>query len=39
MLNEKSIEAQVKVACDEYKRFFGRAPRGIWIPECASQKA
>src|SRR5574344_1462168 len=35
MINEKSIEAQVKVACSEYKRFFGRDPRGIWLPECA----
>jgi 1,4-alpha-glucan branching enzyme len=38
MIQEKSIEAQVKVACDEYKRFFGRAPRGIWLPECAYKK-
>jgi 1,4-alpha-glucan branching enzyme len=38
MINPKSIEAQVKVACDEYKRFFGRGPRGIWLPECAYVK-
>jgi 1,4-alpha-glucan branching enzyme len=22
-----------------YRRFFGRAPRGIWLPECAYRPA
>jgi 1,4-alpha-glucan branching enzyme len=27
--------AQVEVAVANYKKHFGRAPRGIWLPECA----
>jgi 1,4-alpha-glucan branching enzyme len=27
--------AQVCVAAANYRRHFGRAPRGIWLPECA----
>ena len=27
--------AQVKVAVENYRKHFGRAPRGIWLPECA----
>jgi 1,4-alpha-glucan branching enzyme len=32
---DESVQAQVKVGVDTYKRHFGRAPRGIWLPECA----
>ncbi len=35
MIDNKSIEAQVKIAVKEYERFFNRHPRGIWLPECA----
>ncbi|MDR3256951.1 MAG: DUF1957 domain-containing protein [Endomicrobium sp.] len=35
MNNEKAQRAQIKVACDDYKRHFGVSPRGIWIAECA----
>ncbi|MDR0675918.1 MAG: DUF1957 domain-containing protein [Elusimicrobiota bacterium] len=38
MMDEKAIEVQVKIACDEYKRFFDRAAKGIWLPECAYKK-
>lgn len=27
--------AQVRVAVANYRKHFGRAPRGIWLPECA----
>jgi 1,4-alpha-glucan branching enzyme len=27
--------AQVEIAVNNYKKHFGRAPRGIWLPECA----
>ncbi|PYT00066.1 MAG: DUF1957 domain-containing protein [Acidobacteria bacterium] len=27
--------AQVNVAVANYKKHFGRRPRGIWLPECA----
>ncbi|HEY5912520.1 MAG TPA: 1,4-alpha-glucan branching protein domain-containing protein [Verrucomicrobiae bacterium] len=30
-----SIRGQILVACDQYRADFGRAPRGIWLPECA----
>jgi 1,4-alpha-glucan branching enzyme len=29
--------AQVDVAVANYKKHFGRQPRGIWLPECAYQ--
>ena len=27
--------AQVQLAVANYKKHFGRSPRGIWLPECA----
>ena len=27
--------AQIQVAVRNYKKHFGRRPRGIWLPECA----
>ncbi len=30
-----SIRAQILTARDHYRGCFGRAPRGIWLPECA----
>jgi 1,4-alpha-glucan branching enzyme len=29
-----SVRAQVKIAVADYTRYFGRPPRGIWLPEC-----
>jgi len=34
-LNERIREVQVEVGIDAYKRVFGRAPKGIWLGECA----
>ena len=31
---KESIRAQVKVAVSHYEGFFGRKPKGIWLPEC-----
>jgi 1,4-alpha-glucan branching enzyme len=31
----KSVWAQIAVGRDAYIKSFGRAPRGIWLPECA----
>lgn len=30
-----SAEAQVRVGVSTFRRVFGRAPKGIWLPECA----
>ena len=30
-----AVRAQIRVACEDYARHFGRRPRGIWLPECA----
>ena len=30
----ESVRAQIKVGRDHYEKTFGRAPRGIWLPEC-----
>lgn len=30
----EAVGAQVRVAAADYARHFGRAPRGIWLPEC-----
>ncbi|MCX7007811.1 MAG: DUF1957 domain-containing protein [Kiritimatiellaeota bacterium] len=33
-LNPTAVRAQIAVAVKHYKETFGRAPRGIWLPEC-----
>lgn len=33
-LNEKTVKAQIAVGVQTYKKYFGRKPRGIWLPEC-----
>ena len=33
-VNEKTVRAQIAVGVQTYERFFGRRPRGIWLPEC-----
>lgn len=37
--NDFSVDAQVRVGVESYKRIFGRDPRGIWLPECAYRPA
>jgi 1,4-alpha-glucan branching enzyme len=34
-VNEKAVRAQIRVGVEEHRRFFGRAPQGFWLPECA----
>jgi 1,4-alpha-glucan branching enzyme len=31
----EAVWAQIQVACEHYEEHFGRAPKGIWLPECA----
>ena len=33
--HDTTIQAQVKQAVQSYEHYFGRKPRGIWLPECA----
>ncbi|MGD0094148.1 MAG: 1,4-alpha-glucan branching protein domain-containing protein [Planctomycetota bacterium] len=35
MLTETCVRAQIQVAVANYRKHFGRAPRGMWLPECA----
>ncbi len=32
---DESIHLQLRAAVETHTRYFGRAPRGIWLPECA----
>ena len=32
---DESVRAQVKQGVETYRRHFGRAPKGMWLPECA----
>ena len=36
---DSSIYAQLRTGVSSYERFFGRAPRAIWLPECAYRPA
>jgi 1,4-alpha-glucan branching enzyme len=35
LATDESINLQVKLAVENYKKHFGREPKGIWLPECA----
>lgn len=32
---DESVQAQIKLGVEVYRKHFGRQPRGIWLPECA----
>lgn len=34
-VNQKAVEVQISVAVESHKRHFKKAPKGIWLPECA----
>jgi len=34
MRTEEAVHAQIATAVRDYQQHFGRAPRGIWLPEC-----
>jgi 1,4-alpha-glucan branching enzyme len=36
---DSAIRGQLKAGIESYRRFFNRAPRGIWLPECAYRPA
>jgi 1,4-alpha-glucan branching enzyme len=33
--SDAAAQEQIRVAVAAHRRHFGRAPRGIWLPECA----
>ncbi len=35
MVHKESVNAQIKIAAQDYRSRFGRNPRGIWLAECA----
>ena len=37
--SDAAADEQLRVAVTTHRRHFGRAPRGIWLPECAYRPA
>ncbi|HVN95280.1 MAG TPA: 1,4-alpha-glucan branching protein domain-containing protein [Syntrophorhabdaceae bacterium] len=37
--HDSAVFAQVRVGVETYKTYFGRSPRGFWLPECAYRPA
>ena len=35
IVHKESVNAQIKIAVNDYRSRFGRSPRGIWLAECA----
>ncbi len=33
-VNPKAVEAQIALGIETYRHFFGKDPRGFWLPEC-----
>lgn len=36
---DTSIAAQLKIGVDTYEKYFGKRPKGIWLPECGYRPA
>ncbi|HUI67253.1 MAG TPA: 1,4-alpha-glucan branching protein domain-containing protein [Nitrospirota bacterium] len=34
MVNPKAVRAQIMLAVQHHEKHLGRAPKGIWLPEC-----
>ena len=39
LASDAAVDRQIRVAVATHRRHFGRAPRGIWLPECAYRPA
>ncbi|HOS43759.1 MAG TPA: DUF1957 domain-containing protein, partial [Armatimonadota bacterium] len=37
--DDTCVRAQIRQGVESYTRHYGRAPRGIWLPECAYRPA
>ena len=33
-VTEQTVKAQIAIGVNCYKKYFGKNPRGIWLPEC-----
>ena len=33
-VTEQTVKAQIAVGVQTYEKYFGKRPRGIWLPEC-----
>lgn len=33
-VTEQTIKAQIAVGVQTYEKYFGKKPKGIWLPEC-----
>ncbi len=33
-INKNTVRAQIAVGVQTYEKYFGKKPRGIWLPEC-----
>ncbi|MCU0578926.1 MAG: 1,4-alpha-glucan branching protein [Desulfobacterota bacterium] len=36
---DSSVLAQIRIGVETYRKYFGRSPRGFWLPECAYRPA
>ncbi len=34
-VNEQAVRTQIEIAVQAHKKHFNKAPKGIWLPECA----
>ena len=39
LARDETIQLQLRVGASEHQRLFGRAPTGLWLPECAYRPA
>lgn len=35
LATETSLNAQFRLGVETHKKFYGKQPRGVWLPECA----
>lgn len=35
LYEDACVDAQIRLAVENYRKHFGKSPQGIWLPECA----